>query len=301
MKTPEKGNYIYLEDVRVAYDNRTQSISITSKDPDLPPGGFNLTINSDRHEEKSLRKMLTDAGKMPLEVTPLLQLPDYVSYEQAWDEKSRRFPLGVANGGPQMDWNIDTHSNLLLRGAPGSGKSNIIYGLLRHCSKYKDDWKVLIPNYDMNYFEHGSAKGSFDVSDDIGSTYDLITKLYDEMANSKTEKGGLGFVNTLLIVDELAIFADSDLREDVLDKLNYIMRMGRSYNVYLVISTKFDAFLPLTFSENMLTVVTGEMRGKLLHKLLGPHAVLPPNHKHQGRGYINAFSYSGWVQFYDNY
>lgn len=61
-KKPAKGNYLTLEDVRITYDKKTDSVHLTSKDKDLPEGGFHLTLNKGREAEQALRSLLINAG-----------------------------------------------------------------------------------------------------------------------------------------------------------------------------------------------------------------------------------------------
>lgn len=295
MKTPEKGNYITLEDVRVSYDRRTKSITITSKDPDLPPGGFNLTLNAGRHEEKSLRAMLELANKMPDEKDTSLRLPDYLTIHDAMDTEVRRFPLGITETGSQVDWNIDTHPHLLLRGQPGSGKSNIIYGLLQHCLKYENHWDVRIAD---NKVDHGDFHGEswLTVAEDAENVSRMISELYDEMTSP-----GVQDREILLVIDEVAVLQNADDETDTLGKLEHILRMGRSKGVHLVISTNVEYYLPRMLSENMFTVVTSFRDRNIKQEILGKHAVLPSNANAKGRGYASGFGLDCWLQFFYNY
>lgn len=295
MKTPEKGSYITLEDVRVSYDKRTKSITITSKDPDLPPGGFNLTLNAGRHEEQSLRKMLVNAGKMPEEQEHHLRLPDYLTIHDAMDTKVRRFPLGVSENGYQVDWNIDVNPHLLLRGQPGSGKSNIIYGLLQHCMKYENHWDVRIADHKI---DHGDFHGAswLTVAEDAESVSLMISNAYDEITSPGVQER-----EVLLIIDELAVLQNADDEIETLGKLDHILRMGRSKGVHLVISTNVEHYLPHSMSVNMFTLVTSFKDQNFKQNILGKHAVLPVNANTKGRGYALGHGLSEWLQFFYNY
>lgn len=58
-KKPRIGSYLNLEKVRVSEDPRTNTIHITSKDPDIP-GGFHLSLNTGTQTEKKLRNLLSE-------------------------------------------------------------------------------------------------------------------------------------------------------------------------------------------------------------------------------------------------
>lgn len=59
---PERGRYLTLEDVRVSYKHKDDTIHLTSADPDIPNGSFYITLNRDTPTEEALRELLIEHG-----------------------------------------------------------------------------------------------------------------------------------------------------------------------------------------------------------------------------------------------
>jgi len=59
---PERGRYLTLEDVRVSYKHKDDTIHLTSADPDIPNGSFYITLNRDTPTEEALRELLIERG-----------------------------------------------------------------------------------------------------------------------------------------------------------------------------------------------------------------------------------------------
>lgn len=127
-KKPFKGNYLTLEDVRITYDEKTDSIHLTSKDKDLPPGGFHLTLNKGRDAEQALRSLLINAGmaKPKEEDTIPQSVPEFPA-----DHPHKGFALGKGKDGKVIYWEPDYSPHMFISGGTGRGKSvflrNLIY------------------------------------------------------------------------------------------------------------------------------------------------------------------------------
>ena len=138
-KKPENGNYLTLEDVRISYDRKNDSIHLTSKDPELS-NGFNLTLNGGRKAENALRELLERHGF--LAQNPENNLPNFLdAKERPSSSKWNLIPLGKSDSGT-LFWNTSLHPNALTVGVAGSGKTVLIDGMIEHCSKHKDKWEV---------------------------------------------------------------------------------------------------------------------------------------------------------------
>lgn len=60
VQKPERGKYLTVENVRVSYNHKNDTIHLTSTDPDLPNGSFFITLNKETQTESSLRSLLTE-------------------------------------------------------------------------------------------------------------------------------------------------------------------------------------------------------------------------------------------------
>lgn len=61
-KTDENKKYVTLENVRVSYLKKNDTIHITTTDPDVQAGGFHLTLNKGTQTEETLRDLLSEQG-----------------------------------------------------------------------------------------------------------------------------------------------------------------------------------------------------------------------------------------------
>lgn len=60
VKKHVSNKYVTLEDVRVSYNYKDDSIHITSGDPDVQSSGFHLSLNKDTQTERVLRNILVE-------------------------------------------------------------------------------------------------------------------------------------------------------------------------------------------------------------------------------------------------
>lgn len=67
VKKHEVHNYALLEDMRVSYRAKDDSIAISTGDPDLKKEGFYLTLTRGTKSERAIRKVLEREGLIPLE------------------------------------------------------------------------------------------------------------------------------------------------------------------------------------------------------------------------------------------
>lgn len=114
-KKPAKGNYLTLEDVRITYDKKTDSVHLTSKDKDLPEGGFHLTLNKGREAEQALRSLLIDAG---------------MAQPKAEDTIPKKLEFNIAEQMPQVFLGKDSMGKAILTD-PTASPLHIIGGVGR--------------------------------------------------------------------------------------------------------------------------------------------------------------------------
>lgn len=62
VQKPEKGRYLQLEDVRVSYKAKEDTIHLTSSDSDIPNGSFFMTLKQGTPTEQALRTLLEKEG-----------------------------------------------------------------------------------------------------------------------------------------------------------------------------------------------------------------------------------------------
>lgn len=137
---PPNGNHVIIEDVRASYDLKTNSIHITSKDPDFEEG-FHLTLNGGRKAENALRKLMAKSGYIfpdaVDEIPTFLSPADKIS-GTAWN----RIPLGKSSEKDELIWNTSLHPNALIAGHPAAGRGLLVSSIVNHCLSYKKNWEV---------------------------------------------------------------------------------------------------------------------------------------------------------------
>lgn len=172
-KKPLKGNYLTLEDVRISYDKKTDSIHLTSKDKDLPDGGFHLTLNKGREAEQALRSLLIDAGMAQSKEENDMPVEDF-----RLDEQFYGITLGRGANGKAIRWTPETSPHMFISGGTGRGKSvllrNIVYSALIH-NGLNESGNTSEPSWE---FYIADTKG-IGLSADIAGTGDLHAYLHD--------------------------------------------------------------------------------------------------------------------------
>jgi DNA segregation ATPase FtsK/SpoIIIE-like protein len=139
VKKPFRGKYLELK-VRVSYDEKTDSVHITSKDKDLPTErGFHLTLNGGKDAEYILRTLLEKEGLIPEDRFKVI--PTHLCFDDAINtDKWDKFPLGLHANGEEAVWDSSRSSNLLLAGSAGTGKSVIQRNIIFHCLRHPEKW-----------------------------------------------------------------------------------------------------------------------------------------------------------------
>jgi hypothetical protein len=118
---PERGRYLTLEDVRVSYKHKDDTVHLTSADPDIPNGSFYITLNRDTPTEEALRELLIEHGYIKEDT--VVSTPEETHLDSIYSYYPRN---------PLQDLLVDSlvGRGLLnspryihISGSPGSGKS----------------------------------------------------------------------------------------------------------------------------------------------------------------------------------
>lgn len=139
---PKRGRYLELEDVRVSYNHKDDTIHLTSSDPEIPQGSFFLTLNRNTSTEVALRDLLEEHEliKYPASTqksTTLASIPSPLSQLVL---RSRK--------------NNTTKPFINISGKPGSGKTFAVQGLADMASSVNLKSVILADLY-MDYSFEG--------------------------------------------------------------------------------------------------------------------------------------------------
>lgn len=315
------GKYLTLENVRVYYDEKNDSISLTSKDKDIPQGkSFNLTLNNGKEAETILRDMLEEKKMLP--ESYLSSLPDYVGYEDregpsGWDV----IPLGIGRGGREISWNTTKAPHLLLNGSTGSGKSIIERLIIDHCLGHADKWRILAVDLKgVEFKAYLSKHAMMGVATNVEDACESIELMHQTMHSRygiMKEKGINryqdldGAQSMIMVIDEIHALAKSGIQtpeSERLDKLvaiayrqlDDLSRLGRSAGLHLVIATQRHDTNVINgeFKMNLSArIAASRMTEEGSKNLLGcDKASRLPSIR--GRGYFRQFDKGEECQFY---
>ena len=312
VKKPFKGNYLTFE-VRVSYDENTDSIHLTSKDKDIPTtNGFHLVMNSGKDAEYALRTLLEQRGMIPEERYKYIPSPLLYAGSPShgvWD----RFPLGIHSNGKEAIWDSSTSPNVLIIGPTGSGKSVIGRNILFHCIQNSEHWRVL--GIDLKQVELTPYKKHqpvvMEVATTLADSVETLRQARAEMMVRYEEMEELGINNfrdmdnppksLMVVIDEvntlLAPVAGSTdeareenkLQAEARKILLDISRLGRAAGVQLVLSTQQldENILGKELILNCTThIASGRLDSEQSKALLGNNEATRLNGAIKGRGYV---------------
>lgn len=285
VKKPFRGKYLEMK-VRVSYDEKTDTVHLTSKDKDLQaPQGFHLTLNNGREAEHVLRDLLEREGLIPKEkskVMPTRAFFGNATTHEVWNE----FPLGVGANDKEIIWDPTRSPHMLIAGSTGSGKSVIQRNIIFHCIQNSDKWGFLgidVKRVELSpYVKYDKAV--LGIATNLEDAYEAVKFAHEEMMSRYAEMEELGVNNfrdlenapkaVLLMIDEgymlLALTGSQLPEEKVKDELRKkmkatlldISRLGRAAGIHLVFATQRPSADVLSgeFRQNLSTrIAAGRM------------------------------------------
>lgn len=131
---PENKKYLTLEDVRVSYSAKDDSVHLTAKDPDVrEKGGFHIPLYSGTGVEAKLREMLVDNG--------LIDVQREFDDGRTLSEDPTKVKLGFSVESGRIYWEMDSAgtSNLVIAGTKGSMSAVLVDSVIRHLREHRVD------------------------------------------------------------------------------------------------------------------------------------------------------------------
>lgn len=314
---PAKGNYLTLEDVRVTYDKKTDTIHLTSKDKDIPKsrGGFHIALNSGRTAENILREMLDNADMLSERVSE--KIPSFISYDKAnLDLSWNQFPLGVGSAGNEIVWDVKSAPHMLLTGRAGMGKSIVEYGLINHCIKNSDKWRFLgidISGVTLSGYEKENST-VMGIGNTLEEGLQVLRYVHNEIFNNRrAENCNIETEPALLVMidDAALIFGQTGIKTDVEKEkdalrgeaqvlLSEMIQCAGAVNVHFVIcSQRPDSSIIYGQLKNNLTArfAVGNVDQLLSYMVFG-HDKAMSKKRNPGRGYFQTFAEGQEIQVY---
>jgi hypothetical protein len=231
-------SYVILDDARVFYDRNTDTVHLTIKDKEIPEG-IHLSLNSEREDEKRLRKVLRNHGLLNksdlMKEYSALQVfargaegrPAYMPRDSA-----NCVPFGFSAESP-MSWNLKKDPHLLVIGEPGSGKSVTLQNIAEYVRAYGKDVNMSLL-YSYNPFD--KKNGVNKTVRNIEKAKTIVEERYREIVESIARNEEYTPASqVILIVDELSVIVKDDL--EAAKMLLGIVRMGSPVGVHVVASS----------------------------------------------------------------
>lgn len=320
VKKPFRGQHLSLEDTRISYDVKTDSISLTSKDPDLPKGkGFKVTMNRGRDAEYILRELLEKEGVIPKDrfrtITRHTSYLNATSHDR-WDV----IPLGIHANNEESRWHVEDAPHALVLGRSGSGKTNLVRNLMYHCLQNPRDWEVFAIDLKSDENKDFARKNPqvVKLANSPMEAIEYIREVHSAMHTRYNEISSANAMNyrtipsrppaTMLIMDGLEtlmypgrdifsptpteteeIRAEGKLRQEIIAKLTEISRLGRAAGIHLVILTQNASaeYLHSELRSNMtLRIATSRLSAQQSQILFYDDSASHLYEDITGRGYI---------------
>lgn len=323
-KKPMRGNYLMLENVRVSYDKKLDSIYLTSKDKDLPQGkGFNLTLNGGREAELTLREMLEDFGMIELSNRSLIPKILHFDTDVVDSDDPHRIPLGQVQEGQEFYWNVESNPHIMLIGGVGSGKSVTQRLLFLHCFKHPEDWSVkAIDLKRIELSEYDSDSRDITIAKSMEQAHDLSLSIIQEMnlrysalysetaenadethSNQKSILFLIEEIGELIAPREHASEKFNNLQKETIAALKEIIDRGSRVGIHVTISSqRIDLVdnLDPTLVDNFMTISMGRAFPEHSFRMFENNGASRVNHRIRGRGYYRnpLTNEEGQVQIY---
>jgi S-DNA-T family DNA segregation ATPase FtsK/SpoIIIE len=323
VKKPFRGDYLTFE-VRVSYDEKTDTVHLTSKDKDIPTiNGFNLALNGGRDAEYALRTLLEERGMIPEDRFKTIASHSFYGNSQrhhVWDE----FPLGVHANEEEAVWDSSTSNNVLIIGPTGSGKSVIQRNIIFHCIQNNDQWRFL--GVDLTQIELTPYKKYAPAVMEVATNFEDAVEVFrfarEEMMNRYKEMEEFRINNfrdmsnppksLMVMVSNMEMFlvqarlddearVENELKSEALYLINEIAKLGRAAGVHLVLAAqRFDrSVLNNELVENCTTrIAAGRLSEDQSKALLGNDKATILNAAIRGRGYLQTYGKGADFQGY---
>ena len=269
-KVAPSGKYLNLDEVRISYRPKDDSIHITSGDEDLAGSAFHLTLPQGSESEQILRELLLEQGLIrPVTESPL---PEKLELELTRFSPSNEIVLGKTETGNLM-WDVTRHPHALMVGRTGSGKSTVIRTLFAHCLTHSKQWEfngIDLKNVELApYKQFARTVGSIvhTVDDAFQLVNDLVSRMemrYDQMGKEGVNR----YIDlktpvraVLLVVDESTMLMgwsdDEYYKTHAQANISKLLRLGRAAGIHLLFSTQ-------NVDNNLFS---GEMRNNITTRI----------------------------------
>jgi hypothetical protein len=301
VQKPDRGRYLVLEDVRVSYNHKKNSINLTSSDPDIPNGAFHMILNKGTETEEALRDLLSENGLIkPVEAIS----SNFDEVETIPYQKLLSLSQEIAS-----DIRMGVKRNLILLGAPGTGKS-FFMGTLAYYSALLGSTVIYVHNsttpLDFTEMDKIKKVNVINVLECDG----ILNPSHKSFSESQQQSGLIDLIETLMEPHDNDPGTDPYYRNLFLEEIRFAIMEIASSKSTLSMKTLIDVLS----SQPNLSFKTGkptEMHIKtalverLKYMMRFPHANLffkegEPLKNKIKEGYVNIINLAPTSNFSDN-
>jgi len=250
-KKPKRGSYLNLEDVRVFYDAKSDTVSLTSGGRDLPEaGGLKIDLSPGTQPERQLRELLKVKGVIREDLWPRVTRGD--TFESIVSSQEDQLHLGTNINGESVEWNLNSYRNLWVHGATGGGASLLSRAAIQH--GFVHGWEIFgIDPRRVELEEISKYPVGRTVAKDTQEALNLldsISRLAEErisflegqnVLSTRDLPGDLQPRKVLLIIDSVELLLESASPDDqakLLASLERLSWLGRPVGVHVLLSSK---------------------------------------------------------------
>jgi len=280
-KLPKHNKFLILDDVRVTYDPRQDSIALTAGDAELKDrGGLKLDVAPGSRADGALRELLTEKGLI-WKAWPKLESEELLA--RIFDSKvdPSKVLLGTDITGESVYWDTDRRPHLWIhRHLSGSGAAanSIQRAIFYHC--LSRDWDFY--GIDLKEVELSEYADYPMISTEIATTVESVHRMLSRIEglldgrfrsldvlglNDRSQLPEDHTMNRMIVlVDDLQPLleamdsSDFDERTQAMDSIRVLRKinyMGRQAGVHLSISALYEESPLDRLMENALSVVVG--------------------------------------------
>jgi hypothetical protein len=316
-KQPKHNKFLILDDVRVSYDPRQDSIMLTAGDAELKDrGGLKLDVAPGSRADGALRELLTEKGLI-WKAWPKLESEEL--FARIFDPQGdhSKVLLGTDITGESVYWDTRRDPHLWIhRQSPGSGASIIQRALFYHClSRDWDFYGIDLKKVELiEYADYPMI--STEIATTVASVHRMLSRIEGLLDGRYRNLEALGLNDrsslpeghtmnrTMVLVDALEPLLeamespDFDKRTQAMDSvrvLKKIVRLGRPAGIHLSISGAYEESPLDSEIFNFLPIALGRLSPEDLPKHV--RELYSPKRSNGVIGRASVLSHQGQIDF----
>lgn len=247
-----------------------------------PPLEFQIALPGSGKDEKAITDFIRKAGEIMSSVwdgnraEPIPEMPDMIPFRSIQTEKAA---LGLTTDRIQpVEYDWDKQHYLLISGTPQSGKSNLLYAVVK---QLKDRLGGRACLFGVKCSAPESVASSFDACLSQGKQIDgFIESLRPELQRRQAEKmedKTVRFDPLILAIDDYSDFFTA-VSNDTITRLLAVIKIGRGLDLYLIVAgAAYEISALFNKGEAVLLSLGKSKQAVMLGGCINDHGAVPTN------------------------